>query len=200
MESTPTPIIDITDLALLSPGMSGHWYTHRLTVSHGDVAAVLTDSPSDGRHLLRMLATLEQPERGEYREELLKAITVREMGKAPAVMLFRADIGKVKRISLGEDNVNVQLAILAKYASRIRQDAVAVVDSPTLIGSEYISIVPGAPNAPKIPAGGMIPSIEKKSISDCCRLPTELVRDRGPWDLWWLPENWLTGCYQTWKK
>ncbi|WP_372680150.1 MlaD family protein [Desulfosarcina sp.] len=83
-----------------------------------------------------------------------------------AVKLFKADIGKVKRISLGEDNVNVQLAILAKYASRIRQDAVAVVDSPTLIGSEYISIVPGAPNAPKIPAGGMIPSIEKKSISD----------------------------------
>jgi len=40
------------------------------------------------------------------------------------------------------------LAILAKYASRIRQDAVAVVDSPTLIGSEYISIVPSAPNAP----------------------------------------------------
>jgi len=83
-----------------------------------------------------------------------------------AVKLFKADIGKVKRISLGEDNVNVQLAILAKYASRIRQDSVAVVDSPTLIGSEYISIVPGAPNAPKIPVGGMIPSIEKKSISD----------------------------------
>ncbi len=83
-----------------------------------------------------------------------------------AVKLFKADIGKVKRISLGEDNVNVQLAILAKYASRIRQDSVAVVDSPTLIGSEYISIVPGAPNSPKIPVGGMIPSIEKKSISD----------------------------------
>jgi phospholipid/cholesterol/gamma-HCH transport system substrate-binding protein len=83
-----------------------------------------------------------------------------------AVKLFKADIGKVKRISLGEDNVNVQLAILAKYASRIRQDAVAVVDSPTLIGSEYISIVPGAPNAPKIPVGGVIPSVEKKSIAD----------------------------------
>ncbi len=83
-----------------------------------------------------------------------------------AVKLFKADIGKVKRISLGEDNVNVQLAILTKYASRIRQDSVAVVDSPTLIGSEYISIVPGAPNTPKIPVGGMIPSIEKKSISD----------------------------------
>jgi phospholipid/cholesterol/gamma-HCH transport system substrate-binding protein len=83
-----------------------------------------------------------------------------------AVKLFKADIGKVKRISLGEDNVNVQLAILAKYASRIRQDSVAVVDSPTLIGSEYISIVPGGSDFPKIPVGGMIPSIEKKSIPD----------------------------------
>lgn len=83
-----------------------------------------------------------------------------------AVKLFKADIGKVKRISLGEDNVNVQLAILARYASRIRQDSVAMVDSPTLIGSEYISIVPGASNAPKIPAGGMIPSMERKSLSD----------------------------------
>lgn len=83
-----------------------------------------------------------------------------------AVKLFKADIGKVKQISLGEDNVNVQLAILAKYASRIRLDAVAVVDSPTLIGSEYISIVPGDSDLPKIPVGGMIPSIEKKSIPD----------------------------------
>lgn len=83
-----------------------------------------------------------------------------------AVKLFKADIGKVKRISLGKDNVNVQLAILARYASRIRQDSVAVVDSPTLIGSEYISIVPGAPDSPKIPVGGIIPSIEKKSLAD----------------------------------
>ena len=83
-----------------------------------------------------------------------------------AVKLFRADIGKVKEISLGEDNVKVKLAILAKYASRIREDAVAVVDSPTLIGSEYISIIPGRSRSPIIPDGGTIPSKEKKSVSD----------------------------------
>ena len=83
-----------------------------------------------------------------------------------SVKLFKADIGKVKQISIGEDHVNVQLAILAKYASRIRSDAVAVVDSPTLIGSEYISIIPGSPDAPRIPAGGTIPSMEKKSLAD----------------------------------
>ena len=83
-----------------------------------------------------------------------------------AVKLFKADIGKVRKISIGEDNVNVELAILARYASRIRQDSVAVVDSPTFIGSEYISIIPGNASSPKIPVGGMIPSVEKKSIAD----------------------------------
>lgn len=66
MESTPTPIIDITDLKLASPGMSMHFNSHRLTVAHGDVTAVFTGSPADGQHLLRILATLERPERGEY--------------------------------------------------------------------------------------------------------------------------------------
>ncbi len=67
MESTPIPIIDITDLALVSPGMSGRCEANRLAVAHGDVIAVFSESPADGRHLLRILATLEQPERGEYR-------------------------------------------------------------------------------------------------------------------------------------
>ncbi len=67
MKSTPIPIIDITDLELMSPGMPGHDDAHRLAVAHGDVIAVFTDSPADGRHLLRILATLEQPERGQYR-------------------------------------------------------------------------------------------------------------------------------------
>ncbi|WP_372680151.1 ATP-binding cassette domain-containing protein [Desulfosarcina sp.] len=67
MDSNPTPIIDITHLALSSPGMFLNGDAHRLAVYHGDVVAVLTDSPADGRHLLRVMATLAQPERGEYR-------------------------------------------------------------------------------------------------------------------------------------
>ena len=67
MESTPTPIIDITNLALAPPGMPGHDDSHRLAVAHGDVIAMNADSPTDGRQLLRILATLEQPKRGEYR-------------------------------------------------------------------------------------------------------------------------------------
>ncbi len=67
MESAPTSIIDIKDLALVSPGIPRHDDAHSLTVPHGDVITVVTDSPAGGRHLLRILATLERPVRGEYR-------------------------------------------------------------------------------------------------------------------------------------
>lgn len=83
-----------------------------------------------------------------------------------AVKLFKADIGRVKGITLEKDTVRVKLIILEKYASRIRQDAVAVVESPTLIGSEYISILPGSPQSPLIAEQGEIPSREKRSLSD----------------------------------
>jgi phospholipid/cholesterol/gamma-HCH transport system substrate-binding protein len=83
-----------------------------------------------------------------------------------AVKLYKADIGKVKKITLAEDKVKVKLGILEDYSSRIRSDSVAIVDSPTFIGSEYISIIPGSADAPLIEKGGEIPSREKKSVSD----------------------------------
>ena len=60
-----------------------------------------------------------------------------------AVKLYKADIGKVKKISLTNNRVRVKLLIQERYASRIRKDAIVVVESPTLIGSEYISVIPG---------------------------------------------------------
>jgi phospholipid/cholesterol/gamma-HCH transport system substrate-binding protein len=83
-----------------------------------------------------------------------------------AVKLFKADIGIVKNITLEKNRVRVKLAIQERYASRIRQDAVAVVESPTLIGSEYISIIPGSAQSPLIPELGEIPSREKRSLTD----------------------------------
>ncbi len=83
-----------------------------------------------------------------------------------AVKLYRADIGKVKKITLAEDKVKVKIVILEDYSSRIRSDSVAIVDSPTFIGSEYISIIPGSADAPLIEKGGEIPSREKKSVDD----------------------------------
>lgn len=83
-----------------------------------------------------------------------------------AVKLFRADIGKVAEITLEKNRVLVKLAIREKYTARIREDAVAVVESPTLIGSEYIAIIPGSADAPPIPDNGSIASREKRSIDD----------------------------------
>ncbi|MBW1743950.1 MAG: MCE family protein [Deltaproteobacteria bacterium] len=80
------------------------------------------------------------------------------------VTLFKADIGKVRNVKLEGNKVRVELGILQHYAQRIRMDSVATVESPTLIGSEYVSITPGSPDAPAIPKDGTIPSKEKKDL------------------------------------
>lgn len=67
MESTPFPIIEISDLALAPPDASRRFSTNRLAVAHGDVIAIVSDAPIDGRYMLRILATLAQPARGVYR-------------------------------------------------------------------------------------------------------------------------------------
>jgi len=88
------------------------------------------------------------------------------LSKNARVKLFKAEIGKVKSVRLEGDKVKVTLAILKDYAPRIKTDSVATVESPTLIGSEYVSIKPGTPEAPPIPENGTIPSEAKKSLAD----------------------------------
>lgn len=84
-----------------------------------------------------------------------------------AVKLYKAEIGKVKKITITEDKVRVKLAIQEEYASRIRIDTIATVESPTfLIGNEYVSIKPRRKDTPLIPRGGDITSREKKSIAE----------------------------------
>jgi phospholipid/cholesterol/gamma-HCH transport system substrate-binding protein len=83
-----------------------------------------------------------------------------------SVKLFKADIGRVREITVSEDRVRMKLAILAKYGSRIRTDTEAVVESPTLIGSEYISIIPGSNNADLLEENAEIPSRARKSLAD----------------------------------
>lgn len=83
-----------------------------------------------------------------------------------AVKLSKADIGKVKDISLTEDKVRVELAILKEYSHRIKEDSIATVESPTLIGSEYVSIKVGSAKSPWRKPGSEIPSEPKKSLDD----------------------------------
>jgi phospholipid/cholesterol/gamma-HCH transport system substrate-binding protein len=82
------------------------------------------------------------------------------------VKLFQADIGKVKSVRLEGDKVKVELGILEDYAPRIKMDSVAIVESPTFIGSEYVSIKPGTTEALPIPKNGTIPSKARKSLAD----------------------------------
>ncbi len=83
-----------------------------------------------------------------------------------AVKLFKTEIGKVKEITLVGDRVKVKVAVFEEFSSRIRGDSYATVESPTLIGSEYVSIRPGSAEFPQIPKQGIIPSKAKRSISD----------------------------------
>lgn len=83
------------------------------------------------------------------------------------VKLLRTDIGQVTKVELTDDNrVKVIMRILDGYASRIRADSKAAIESPTIIGDEYINIILGSKDAPIIQPGGRIPSKEQKKISE----------------------------------
>lgn len=87
--------------------------------------------------------------------------------KGASVKLYNTEIGKVKKITLTGDQVRVKLAILEEYTSRLRTDTIATVESPTFIGSEFVSIRTGnRTDAPLILPEGEIPSQEKKSLGD----------------------------------
>lgn len=83
------------------------------------------------------------------------------------VKLLGTDIGNVTDVLLTKGNkVKVRVKVLAEYASRIRVNSVATVESPTVIGSEYINIRPGTSKAAAIPPEGLIPTKEKKKFTE----------------------------------
>lgn len=82
------------------------------------------------------------------------------------VKLFNADIGKVKKVNLVGDRVEVSMAIYEEFAERIRQDSTCSVEGISYIGKKYISIKPGSESSPPIEEDGRIPSVENKSIGD----------------------------------
>ncbi|MBM4302407.1 MAG: MCE family protein [Deltaproteobacteria bacterium] len=86
------------------------------------------------------------------------------------VKMFNAEIGKVAMLGItqtgGHPQVEVTIKVNEEYANLIRQDSVAEVVSPTLIGSEYVEISPGSSGYPKIEPYGTIPSRERKSVTE----------------------------------
>jgi phospholipid/cholesterol/gamma-HCH transport system substrate-binding protein len=86
------------------------------------------------------------------------------------VKMFNAEIGKVSDMHItetgGEPQVQVTIKVNKESAKFIRQDSVAEVVSPTIIGSEYLEINPGSYGYPKIEPYGTIPSRERQSLTD----------------------------------
>ena len=86
------------------------------------------------------------------------------------VKMFNAEIGKVAVLGIiqtaGQPQVEVTIKVNEEYADLIRQDSVAEVVSPTLIGSEYVEISPGSSGYPKIEPHDNIPSRERKSVTE----------------------------------
>jgi phospholipid/cholesterol/gamma-HCH transport system substrate-binding protein len=83
------------------------------------------------------------------------------------VKFLRLDIGRVTSLELTDNNlVKIHLTILAEYASRLKGDSLASVKSPTIIGSEYIEIIPGDPQSRPIPPGGQIPAKDPQTVEE----------------------------------
>jgi phospholipid/cholesterol/gamma-HCH transport system substrate-binding protein len=86
------------------------------------------------------------------------------------VKMFNAEIGKVFDMRVtetgGQPQVEVTVKVNKESAKFIRQDSVAEVVSPTIIGSEYLEISPGSYGYPKIEPYGTIPSRERQSLTD----------------------------------
>ena len=86
--------------------------------------------------------------------------------KNAAVKMYSTDIGMVKDISITGEKVRLTLKIYEDFATRIKTDAAASVESPTLIGDEYVSIKPGSHDFLALPPNSEIKTIAKKSLTD----------------------------------
>lgn len=87
-----------------------------------------------------------------------------------AVKMFNTEIGTVSRlriVRIKDDNqVEVTIRVNNEYVHLIRGNSVAQVESPTILGSEFLSISPGSFAYPAIPPYGTIPSRVKKTLAD----------------------------------
>ncbi|MCP3955648.1 MAG: MCE family protein, partial [Desulfobacterales bacterium] len=83
-----------------------------------------------------------------------------------SVKMYSTDIGMVKDISITGEKVKLTLKIYEDFAERIKTNAIASVESPTLIGDEYLSIKPGSNDFLPLPPGSEMRTVAKKSFAD----------------------------------
>ncbi len=87
-----------------------------------------------------------------------------------AVKMFNTEIGTVTRLRIvrvkDDNQVEVTIRVRNEYVHLIRGNSVAQVESPTILGSEFLSISPGSYAYSPIPPYGTIPSRIKKTLAD----------------------------------
>lgn len=79
-----------------------------------------------------------------------------------AVQLNGVNVGQVVKIILpedmGETQLQVRLAVDARFEQRIRADSQARIKTLGLLGDKFVEISSGSPSAPVVPEEGEIPS------------------------------------------
>ncbi|MDR1315149.1 MAG: MlaD family protein [Deltaproteobacteria bacterium] len=110
------------------------------------------------------------------------AVFSQAYGIAPGVDVryFGIDIGTVTEVELmGNNKIRMSLRIADDFADRVLGDCLAVVKSPTIIGSEFIEIQPGTGHARPIPEGGQIPAKDTATLEDmmaALEIPKKIVQ------------------------
>lgn len=79
------------------------------------------------------------------------------------VRMGGVDIGTVARVQYpehieGEPLIDVQFNIVKREAHRLRQGSLAAIAAKGLLGDKMVTITPGHPDQPEIPAGGLLNS------------------------------------------
>jgi phospholipid/cholesterol/gamma-HCH transport system substrate-binding protein len=128
-------------------------------------------------------ATIIGAGRGLFRDyTAYYAVFNQGYGIAPGVgvRFFGIDIGNVTEVQLMSNNkIRMMLRISEEYVDRVRGDCLAVVKSPTIIGSEFIEIQPGTDFSRPIPPGGQIPAKDTETLEDlvaALEIPKKIVQ------------------------
>ncbi|MDR2302143.1 MAG: MlaD family protein [Deltaproteobacteria bacterium] len=93
------------------------------------------------------------------------------------IKFLQIDIGRVKSLEITPtNNVIMRLIVQSEYSPKIKGDSLANIKSPTLIGKEYIEILPGSAESLPIPDGGQIPAEDPTTVDDI--VATLKLRDK----------------------
>ena len=85
-------------------------------------------------------------------------------------------VGTVQSVSLDpEDNTRVVLRLKVAASTPLRRDSAARISSLGLLGDNYVEVTPGTKNAPLLPPGSDIPSLETVQMADVINNANQLV-------------------------